>query len=42
MVDPNEGQKLWDGAASAANQKLPKILEDIEAAARAVVHGGLQ
>ncbi|MGA2215839.1 MAG: hypothetical protein ABSH31_21385 [Bryobacteraceae bacterium] len=39
MVDAAQKSSLWQAAATAANQELPKVLEAIENAARAVIHG---
>jgi hypothetical protein len=39
QLDPTERAKFWTSAATVAHQQVPKILAEIEEAARAVVHG---
>jgi hypothetical protein len=39
QLDPGERAKFWNSAATVAHQQVPKILAEIEAAARAVIHG---
>jgi len=38
-IDPAQQATLWKSAATLAHKELPKILEQIEEAARAVIHG---
>jgi hypothetical protein len=39
MVNPPNRGEFWKAAATVAYQHLPKILQQIEDAARAVIHG---
>ena len=39
MVDPVQKAEFWKSAATVAHQEVPKILQQIEEAARAVIHG---
>jgi hypothetical protein len=39
MIDGDQKTELWEAAKRSANQELPKILQGIEEAARAVIHG---
>jgi hypothetical protein len=38
-IDPAQQAQFWKSAATVAHQELPKILQQIEGAARAVIHG---
>jgi hypothetical protein len=40
MLDPVQQTKFWNSAATVAHQEVPKILQQIDEAARAVIHGG--
>jgi len=39
IIDPAKRAELWQAAATAANQEMPKILQEIDSAARSVMHG---
>jgi hypothetical protein len=39
QLDPGKRAEFWTSAAKVAHQQVPKILEQIEEAARAVIHG---
>ena len=39
MLDPTQRSKFWTSAATVAHQEVPKILQQIDEAARAVMHG---
>jgi hypothetical protein len=39
MIDPGKQAEFWKSAATAAYEKVPKLLQQIEDAARAVIHG---
>ncbi|MHB8483388.1 MAG: hypothetical protein ACYDBV_11750 [Nitrospiria bacterium] len=39
MVDPGQQAKFWQEAATIAHQEVPKILQQIDEAARAMIHG---
>jgi hypothetical protein len=39
MMDPVKRAELWKAAAIVAHQQVPRILQQIEEAARAVIHG---
>lgn len=39
MIDPLQQATFWKSAATRAHQELPKVLQQIEDAARTVIHG---
>jgi hypothetical protein len=39
QIDPTKRAEFWTSAAKVAHQQVPKILTEIEGAARAVIHG---
>ena len=39
MVDPAQQAKYWNSAATVAHEELPKILQQIDEAARLLIHG---
>jgi hypothetical protein len=39
MVDPAHQAKYWNSAANVAHQELPKLLQQIDEAARSLIHG---
>lgn len=39
MMDPLKRAEFWQAAATVAHQQVPKILQQIEEAARTVIHG---
>lgn len=39
VVDPTERAKYWNSAAKVAYQELPKVLQQIDEAARILIHG---
>lgn len=41
MLDAAEQTKLWNSVATVANEELPKILRQLDEAARMLIHGAL-
>jgi hypothetical protein len=39
MIDPGQGANFWKTAATVAHQEVPKLLQQIDKAARTVIHG---
>lgn len=39
LMDPVKRSEFWTAAATVAHQEVPKILQEIEVAARVVIHG---